>query len=334
MVSYQTFFEISNDLFCILDAEGYYKEVNNAFLRLLNYSEDEMRAHPFTFFLHPDDVEATKEEYRKATQGIRNDVIVNRFRDRDGNYHWISWSTIIQCKAGNFYSSGQDVSEHKRLTAALKKEQEERKRRVTRAIIETQETERSKISQELHDNVNQVLTSVKLLMEISQDKPDLTAGTINRAINLQQEAINEIRSLSKRLSAPSLGNLRLSDSIKELINSFPNIDDVKITITYSGIEETEVDQYVHLALYRILQEHLTNITKHAAANTIAVTLDYAEDRLLMEVVDDGVGFDPAKKSGGIGIQNMKTRAESTGGTFELQSAPDEGTTLTVIIPMG
>lgn len=333
MPSYQSFFDISYDLFSILDAKGNYKEVNSAFTNLLMYPESEMRDRPFTFFLHPDDITITQEQYQKAVLGFRNDVIENRFRSSDGNYHWVRWSTIVQDKKGYFYSSGQNISEEKRLKIALKKEQEESKRKVTKAIIQTQETERSKISQELHDNVNQVLTSVKLLMEVCQDIPEETSGTLKRAIKLQQLAIDEIRTLSKKLSAPSLGNLKLSDSVKELINSCSIGSKLLIDYTFNGGEDFSVDQYIHLAVYRILQEHLTNVIKHSAATEVSVFLTIRDNTVEVKVLDNGIGFDTKAKASGIGVQNMKARAESTGGNFDLYSAPGEGTTLSVIVPM-
>ncbi|HUC82690.1 MAG TPA: ATP-binding protein, partial [Flavisolibacter sp.] len=95
----------------------------------------------------------------------------------------------------------------------------------------------------------------------------------------------------------------------------------------------EVEPELHLALYRILQEHLTNVLKHAKAASVEVKLSGKNGLLALDVTDDGVGFDTTKKRSGIGITNMRTRAESLGGTFVLNSMPGKGTSLSVTFSM-
>jgi PAS domain S-box-containing protein len=333
MADYQTFFNISHDLFCVLDHKGYYKNVNPAFFSLLNYSEEELGSHPFTYFVHPDDVAVTLHEYEKAKKGRRNDIIQNRFRSSDGSFHWISWTTIVADDAGNFYASGQNISAQKQMEEAHRKAQEEAKKYVTKAIIQTQESERSKISLELHDNVNQVLTTVKLLMDVSQDGPEIAKANLPRAIALQQEAINEIQTISRRLSVPTIGNLPLVDSIRELVHQYPEKSNLVFSLKLDELEGVAIDHYIHMAFYRILQEQLTNIVKHAKARNVEILLRRLGDKLAMEVRDDGQGFDPEKKSQGIGIQNMKARVESANGTFSLTGQRGKGTQLKVIIPL-
>ncbi|MEI6948218.1 PAS domain S-box protein [Paraflavisolibacter sp. H34] len=333
MAEYQKFFNISHDLFCILDQDGFYKKVNPAFFDLLAYPEAELMGHPFVYFIHPDDVAVTVREYQEVKAGKHNQVVENRFRSRDGRYFWISWSTIVQDEAGNFYSCGQNITEQKHLRETLRREQEDSRRKVTRAIINTQEKERSRISQELHDNVNQVLTTVKLLMELSLEDGPNNQVTLERARKLQQEAIDEIRSLSKQLAAPSLANINLCDSVKDLLGSVAFTQKLKVSFHTAGLEDCRMDQYIHLMLFRILQEHFTNILKHAQARKVEVDLSQAEGVLSATVTDDGKGFDPNERSAGIGIQNMRTRAETVNGTLSLQSAPGKGCTLFIRIPL-
>lgn len=329
----ETFFNISHDLLCILDRQGYYTDVNPSFLSLLGFTKNEVLGHQFTNFIHPEDIAPTQQTYEQATKGRHNRIIENRYRSKDGLYYWISWSSIVVDESGFFYAAGQNITEQKRLQEALARQQQESQRKLTKAIIQTQEKERAQISRELHDNVNQVLTTVKLLMELCRDGQVNREETLNRAIKLQQEIICEIRSLSKRLSAPSLGKIRLQDSVEELVNSIAETNRLNITLDTSGIEGLEVEEEVHLAVYRILQEHFTNIIKHAAASHVNAVLDFAENELILEVKDDGVGFDPASRSGGMGITNMKTRAESVNGTFSIKSAPGTGCLLTVHLPI-
>jgi PAS domain S-box-containing protein len=333
MAELNTFFNIAHDLFCIVDRDGYYKLVNPALLRLLSYPEAELMQHPFIYFMHPEDVAETQREYGEVTQGKRNRVVNNRFRSSDGRYHWLSWSTIVQDDKGVFYAVAQNITEQKRLEEALLKQQRESKRRLNKAVILTQERERTQISRELHDNANQVLCTVKLFMEACRNEPEKSKELLEKAMELQQGVINEIRDLSKRLSAPTLGNMMLCDSVWELIQLYKEISTFRISLDVKGIAKLEVEQEVHLAVYRILQEQLTNIAKHAAATEVNITLDFKEGKLTMVIYDDGKGFNIAAKSSGIGLHNMKTRAESVGGAISIQSAPGAGTELVLTIPL-
>jgi PAS domain S-box-containing protein len=130
MAELSTFFNISHDLFCIVDREGFYILVNPAMLKLLKYSEAELMQHPFTYFMHPDDVTETIREYEEVTQGKRNQVVDNRFRSSDGHYHWLSWSTIVQDEKGVFYAVAQNITQQKRLEEALQKEKQESAQRL------------------------------------------------------------------------------------------------------------------------------------------------------------------------------------------------------------
>jgi signal transduction histidine kinase len=202
-----------------------------------------------------------------------------------------------------------------------------------RAVISTQERERTLISRELHDNVNQVLTTVKLFIELCRDKPQMSTEILEKALGLQQGVINEIRTLSKRLSSPSLGNIKLCDSVREVIQLFKETHPIHISLDVGGLEELEVGQEVHLAVYRILQEQLTNISKHAAADKVDIALDFFDGTLTLAVRDNGKGFNTRIKSTGIGIQNMKTRAQSVGGTLSIKSTSGAGTELLLNIPL-
>jgi PAS domain S-box-containing protein len=331
---YETFFNNAHDLFCILNDKGYYVKINPAFHDLLGYEEVEIMSHPFTHFIHPDDVSLTNKEYSQVTKGKRNHVIENRLRNQHGEYQWISWSSIITDENGSFYSCGQNITEQKKLKALLTKKQEESGRKISRAVIQTQENERSKISLELHDNINQVLTTVKLLIEHSRDDATVFEFILDRALNLQQGVIDEIRDLAKSLSSPSLTSINFNDSVRQLINSIQDTHKININFHADGDPNINLDQFIHLALYRILQEHLANIIKHANAKNVKLIISFSKAFLTMNIQDDGLGFDTSKKSDGIGIDNMRTRAESLGGTFALHSVPEAGSTLLVSVPIG
>jgi signal transduction histidine kinase len=150
---------------------------------------------------------------------------------------------------------------------------------------------------------------------------------LKKSSDLLQFCINEIRILSRQLSAPSLGKIRMKDSIKELVETITATGKADIKLDTNGIHDLEVTEEMHLAIYRILQEHLTNILKHAEATMIRIVIDHVDEAIFIKVTDNGKGFNPEEKKGGIGIANMMSRAESMGGRLSINSAPGLGCVL-------
>lgn len=226
-----------------------------------------------------------------------------------------------------------DITEKQLLLERLEKEREQVNRKLTNAAIQSQELERSKVSQELHDNVNQVLTTVKLYTELC------ASGTVDPRIYLPKcaallnDTINEIRDLSKRLSAPLPGQADVTDTIQDLVTSINETGRVKIRFDASRLLRPKLDSELHLALYRIAQEHLTNVLKHAAASEVYMELSEMPGELGLLVEDNGRGFDPAANRRGIGIANMTSRARLLNGQLDIESAPGKGCRLRIRIPI-
>jgi PAS domain S-box-containing protein len=234
----------------------------------------------------------------------------------------------------------RDVTERKTLEKQLMeekvqrhREKEEEQKRITSAVIKATEEERALVGRELHDNVNQVLTTVKLYAGLCLDGYPQSDELLRRAVDLLQQTIDEIRGISKRLSAPSLGNILLKDSIRELVNTVTATNKISVALNTSGINHLELDHELHITVYRILQEHLTNILKHAEADQVEIKLYIEDQRLKIIVADNGKGFDPKEKHSGIGISNITNRAESLHGSLFIKSAPGKGCILNVDLPL-
>ncbi len=233
-----------------------------------------------------------------------------------------------QGEVTQFFSIETNITARKKLEQEIRQQQN----KINAAVITAQEAERAHVGQELHDNVNQVLTTVKLYQELCLSGIESRDELTRKSMDLIQVSINEIRSLSKRLSAPSLGNIKLSESIKDLVDAISATEKFVIFLDISAIENLEVDQATHLALYRILQEQMTNVLKHACADSIEISFDVSNNLITMKVIDHGQGFDVNQKGAGIGLSNIKTRAESLKGTVTVTSSPGEGSTLLVQLP--
>ena len=327
----------SNDLIVILDASGVFTYASENAKTFLGYELDELVGKNAFHFIPQEDLEKVMTEFTKVVDNREKAKgVSHRFLTGSGNWIWLESKGINHLTdpvINGVIINARDVTDRIRLQQKLEEELATRQLLITKAAITAQERERSHVGLELHDNVNQVLTTVKLYQELCLSGIGDKDQLIRKSVELLQESINEIRSLSKRLSAPTLGKIKMHDSVKELLDAIAATGKLAIRFQAVQMANKEVEPELHLALYRILQEHLTNVLKHAKATSVDVKLSGKNGLLALDVTDDGVGFDTTKKRSGIGITNMRTRAESLGGKFVLNSMPGKGTSLSVTFSM-
>jgi PAS domain S-box-containing protein len=226
-----------------------------------------------------------------------------------------------------------DITERRALQEKLDEERDLTNKRITAAVLKSQEIERTNISRELHDNVNQVLTTVKLYAELCAAKAVDVDQYLPKCVTILNDTINEIRRLSKQLASPPFSAGGLPEAIKDLAESVHNTQKVTVSTSIDSFCCTVVDEELQLATYRIAQEQFNNILKHANAAHVFVQLSCTSTRLSLSITDDGIGFDVSQKGGGLGITNMISRANLFNGEFSLQSEEGKGCTLTVSFPV-
>jgi PAS domain S-box-containing protein len=333
MSNLSQYFDLSNDLCCILNGDAVYQRVNTTFLNVLGYKNDEVIGSKFYDLVHPDDVSSTEKEYEAVKAGKRNEIIHNRLRAKTGDYKWFSWSSIAYDSHGLFYTTCHDITELQQLRGDLSKEKADRQGSITRAILKTQESEREKLSRELHDNVNQIITSVKLQVEYLQTMHKEDSPLLKRSSHLLQLAIDEIRTICNQLSTKSLEIENICDSIRHLIDNISASKKYEVKFTVKGIADIPIDKEVKIAVYRIVQEQLTNIAKHAETDQVDISLQYANGLLTLKIQDYGKGFDPNSRKKGNGLLNMRARAESLGGWLTIESIPGTGCLLSAYFPI-
>lgn len=208
--------------------------------------------------------------------------------------------------------------------------------KLTKAIINTQEEERFDIGSELHENVCQILAATKISLGMIKDEVDgETAEWIIQSQSYIDMANKEIRSISHRLAPAFYENINLEEACLTLIKTFDPEGKYKINYLFDNrIKELELNRELQLNLYRILQEQLKNIIQYAKASTIDLEILVDENNtLVMNIKDDGVGFDVNKKMKGIGLANIKRRTMLFKGDFNLESAPNKGCQISVEIPI-
>ncbi|HET7898197.1 MAG TPA: PAS domain S-box protein, partial [Flavisolibacter sp.] len=326
-----------SDMIAILDPAGTINYVSPSSYAIIGYQPEELIGKNVFNFLHDADVAELMAELGEVAKGTNTgEPTLHRFKAKDGHWVWLESkgsNMIKDMHVGGLVINARNVTERVHLEEQLAIEQQKYQRAITSAVIQAQEAERSEVGRELHDNVNQVLTTVKLYTEMVHDGLAGGRELLEKSAYLLQSCIDEIRSISKRLSAPTLGEISLTDSIKELMESV-NLTN-RIEIVYKGQEMTrlKIPKDIHLAIYRIIQEQLNNILKYAEASLVTINLKKSGGYLVLEMTDNGKGFDTNAKRSGIGITNMQTRAENLGGHFQISSAMGKGCRLNVRFPL-
>lgn len=227
----------------------------------------------------------------------------------------------------------KDITQRKLLERKLRQERKESKNRIIKATIEAQEKERGMIGRELHDNVNQVLTTVKLYTELSYHDEVPNKELLKRSVQQINYCIEEIRSLSRRLAVPKLDEFGLEELIRDLVEMINITKKASIKFLSYGIKNREFNQELITTIYRIIQEQLTNVVKYAHATSVKVIVAGTQNDIAIQVQDDGIGFELKEKNKGNGITNMISRAETLGGCLKFETSPGKGCTMTVEFPL-
>lgn len=202
-----------------------------------------------------------------------------------------------------------------------------------------QEEERRRISRELHDGLGTSLADLanrlSVCRQLVRDDPLKAEAGLNEVISLLRPQISEIREMINQLRPLALDQLGLVAGLRQYVERFSDESGIDAPLTVSGSLPT--DPLTEVTVYRVVQESLTNVRKHAQATTVQVTLSVSGENLEVTVADDGQGFDTEKAAhsttGGIGLASMKERAELVGGSFTVESNPGKGCRTVLRIPV-
>jgi signal transduction histidine kinase len=243
--------------------------------------------------------------------------------------------------SGNFDSSFETLSDEDTLGLSLIQMRDELKSLTERelksararasALLEGQEKERRRIVQELHDGVGQLLTAIRMRMEMFDGEPELK-DDIKKQIN---ETISEVRRISYNVMPQSLVDFGLEAALAGLCDSIKRYANLDIDFTYVRESDHTLNFEINTALFRIAQEGLNNIVKYAEASSVKLHIIDKEDEVYLMLEDNGKGFDEnkLKTNGGMGLQNIRERAKLLNGSAEIHSTPGEGTVIEIHIPI-
>ncbi len=211
-------------------------------------------------------------------------------------------------------------------------------RDLSRRLLEVQEAEHRHIARELHDEIGQILTGLKLTLELSCRLPTEEAGVkLAKAQALLDDLITRTRRLSLDLRPSMLDDLGLFPTLRWHFERYSSTTQVNVTFNHSGLEGKRFAPQLETAAYRIVQEAMTNVARHAGVKQVMIDVCSDQDTLSIEIEDKGVGFDAgaAMRAGrASGLTGIRERTMLLGGTLKLESAPGTGTSVTVEFPLG
>jgi PAS domain S-box-containing protein len=287
--------------------------------------------------IHKDDRERVKTSFDSFVQSKTHKhwEAEYRFVRSDGQYALVCDRGYLifnqEGKVARIIGSMQDITERKQ----LEKKELDRQKLVAQAVVDAQEKERAEIGKELHDNVNQILSTAKLYLELARSDEKERLSLISRSTENIFDAINEIRAISRSLVPPSIGDLGIIESINDLMENVRATKRLNAEFYYTAGIETLINEKQQLMLFRIIQEQVNNVLKHAEATNLIIELMVDGSIVDLTISDNGKGFDKDnnKLKRGVGLANISSRTELFNGEVNLITAPGKGCTLNIHIPI-
>lgn len=226
-----------------------------------------------------------------------------------------------------------NITEKIRLEEKLEEEKLLKQKEINEAMIQVQEKERYEISTELHDNVNQQLTVAMMYIASAEQKFPDESGLLKQSSAFILNAIEEIRKLSQTLVTPLIKHFGLSKAIEGLLDDISAVNTLQIDLTADAFYEEDIKYDFKLSIFRIVQEQMNNIIKHARATQVNIELLRTEEKIYLKIQDNGVGFDIKQHRKGIGLYNIISRSDLYNGLVEIQTSTGNGCAVHITFPI-
>lgn len=347
-------------------------------LDILGLARDELspQAQACRGLVHPEDADLLWEAEAAARQGLPFEAEYRICRP-DGSQRWVLNQARPACDAqGNPVSmlgtlqdiTGRKETEHglrgvqdalelrvRERTEALEctnariaAEVEERRaaesqvRELLAQLVSVEEAERKRVARELHDTVGQHLTAISLTLKSIQDDPQLPDAPRERLLQLQRhihELDIDIDRLAHQLRPAALDDLGLDDALRQQLRRWSDKAGIPVDIHTAGLQARRFAPALETTVYRVVQEALTNVLRHASATRVSVVVECRHGELRTIIEDDGCGFAAGTASAegsdhrGLGLRGMRERALAAGGRFEVESEPSRGSALYLVLPV-
>ncbi len=310
---------------------------NDALMDMIGYQMEETKGLSWWLRrIHPEDRNRVSDKVKDTTEkNLHSWEDQYRFKCADGTYKHMHDKGFVVYENGlpvKMIGSLQDMTELKELEEQLTEEKLQRQKEISETVIRVQEKERTRIGHELHDNVNQILSTVRLFVDMLTPSKKEEKEIKAKSLEYVMMAIEEIRKLSKELVAPQLIGNGLVKSVEALVSDIELSGTIKINFSYDN-ERYPLSPGKELTFFRIVQEQLKNILKYSKASQADIILQCNESNVELLIRDNGVGFDSKQTHRGIGLSNIYERTRFYNGSVDIQTAPGKGCLLTVNLPL-
>ena len=323
-------FEQAPQAVALMSGDGRVVRINREFTRLFGFAPEEVLGRRLTDVMVPEDpFDRVETELMALMTGERLEAERVRRRKDGTDAHVSIVGVPVSVPGGEIetYAIYSDVTEQKNAQEAL--------RTFPQRLIETQEAERQRIARELHDEIGQVLTSAGMLLTLSQQRhPDGARTEIAEARALLDDLVGRVRNLALDLRPSILDHFGLSAAMAWFFYRYAAQTGVRVAFEDRLPEDARFAPEVETAAYRIIQEALTNIARHAGVGEATVKVSRDEDSLVVEVEDLGAGFEQERVSAqSFGLTGMRERTNILGGRLIIETSPGAGTRVIAELPL-
>jgi two-component system, NarL family, sensor histidine kinase UhpB len=335
----QLIMRTSLDAIICVDTLGHITVWNARAEELFGWKEAEVIGKPVSHFIITENSGDFLAYIKSNEEYLLNKVIELTMHNRAKTMFPVELAIVrVQAKEANFFCAFiRDITSRKNAEASLKameaeiadhKIQEQKK--ISRALIKGQEAEKNHIGKELHDNISQILATCKMFLSSAAKKNPAIRESIKYPLELINTSIEEIRLLSHKQVTP-LKNIHLQEMLGTVMDTLKENIGLTVNFIYE-VKEILLSDELKLNIYRIIQEQVNNIMKHAAAKHVLIELKTEKDHIAITVADDGKGFKMGQKRNGIGISNILNRIESYNGDININSSPGKGCKIKILLP--
>jgi PAS domain S-box-containing protein len=293
----------------------------------------------------PEIPELWKDAHRRGLAGEVLSGEADRFEKADGSVQWVRWEVRpwrdAEGEVGGIVIFSEEISERKKAQEALLRSeklayQRQQLQALAERLQQAREEERKMVARDLHDDIGQILTAIKMDMSwVVRHLPranDEVHDRLKGSIELINDGVRSVRKICSGLRPGILDDLGLAAAIEWQSNEFAARTGISCQVSVPA-GELVLDGDRATAIFRIFQECLTNVARHAEARSVRATLRAEDENLLLVVQDDGKGFRESEVAGSLGVLGMKERAQACGGSVQVSSSPGKGTTVTVRVPV-
>ena len=323
-----------------LDENNLIIEANITGAELLGLERRRLPGTRFTRLISPDDLNRFYRHREKCLETLKTQTCELKLKSEENNPRFIQLESV---------SVSDDEGNFNRIRTAMieitdRKKTHDRIQSLSRDILKSHETERQMIARELHDGIAQEISVAKMKIDtLMSEYPDSPKGLTEKTSELSLilgKVISSVRDLSYDLSPPDLKISGLVKGLAHFCSEFSDRYGIKVSFFSAGTERIKLDDQIRLNLYRLVQEALNNVRKHAEATLVEIQLSYDHPDIILNIKDNGRGFDVDKRLAALnsekrmGLRSIEERVTLLNGTLSLHSAPGHGTNIFINLPYG